>query len=80
MRVLSPLALEQLWALFVAFLGSEDVLVFAMLVVAVVLLAFGVALFADPGAVTQLWLFWVAPIAGAAVAGFVSRWLQPQER
>jgi aquaporin Z len=40
----------------------------------------GVALFADPGALTQLWLFWVAPIAGAAIAGFVSRWLQPQER
>ncbi len=40
----------------------------------------GVALFADPGALTQLWLFWVAPIAGAAIAGFVSRWLQPPER
>ncbi len=40
----------------------------------------GVALFADPGALTQLWLFWVAPIAGAAIAGFVSRWLQAQER
>jgi aquaporin Z len=40
----------------------------------------GVALFADPGALTQLWLFWVAPIAGAAIAGFVSRWLQSSER
>ena len=40
----------------------------------------GVALFADPGARTQLWLFWVAPIAGAAIAGFVSRWLQSSER
>jgi aquaporin Z len=40
----------------------------------------GVALFADPGALTQLWLFWVAPIAGAAIAGFISRWLHAQER
>ncbi len=40
----------------------------------------GVALFADPGALTQLWLFWVAPIAGAAIAGFVSRWLQSSAR
>ena len=26
-------------------------------------------------ALTQLWLFWVAPIAGAAIAGGVGRWL-----
>lgn len=36
----------------------------------------GVAFFADTAAVGQLWLFWVAPIAGALLAGAVSRWLQ----
>jgi aquaporin Z len=36
----------------------------------------GVAFFADTAAVSQLWLFWVAPIVGAVLAGFVSRWLQ----
>ena len=30
----------------------------------------GVALFADGWALQQLWLFWVAPIIGAAAAGF----------
>jgi aquaporin Z len=29
----------------------------------------GVALFTDPWALAQLWLFWVAPLVGAAVAG-----------
>lgn len=34
----------------------------------------GVAIFADGGwAVGQLWLFWVAPIAGAAIAGVFHR-------
>jgi aquaporin Z len=36
----------------------------------------GVAFFADAGAVPQLWLFWVAPIIGAVIAGVISRWLQ----
>jgi aquaporin Z len=36
----------------------------------------GVALFADTAAMSQLWLFWLAPIAGAVAAGFVARWLQ----
>ena len=36
----------------------------------------GVALFADTAATSQLWLFWLAPIAGAIAAGFVARWLQ----
>jgi aquaporin Z len=31
----------------------------------------GPALFADPWALQQLWLFWVAPIAGGALAGIV---------
>lgn len=29
----------------------------------------GVAIFTDPWALNQLWLFWVAPLVGAAVAG-----------
>lgn len=36
----------------------------------------GVALFADAGAVSQLWLFWLAPILGALIAGYLARWLQ----
>ena len=35
----------------------------------------GVALFQGDWAIAQLWLFWVAPILGAAVAGLVYRWL-----
>ena len=36
----------------------------------------GVAFFADGSwALGQLWLFWVAPIAGAVIAGLVARWL-----
>ena len=27
----------------------------------------------------QLWLFWVAPIVGAALAGFLTRWLYQDE-
>src|SRR6185295_2421303 len=34
-----------------------------------------VAVFADAGAVGQLWLFWVAPILGGVLGGFASRWL-----
>jgi len=37
------------------------------------------ALFAGGWALQQLWLFWVAPIVGGAVAGFVYRWLSPNE-
>ena len=33
----------------------------------------GVALFADAPALSQLWLFWVAPIVGAAIAGVVHK-------
>ena len=33
------------------------------------------ALFADTAAMSQLWLFWVAPIVGAILAGVLWRWL-----
>lgn len=35
----------------------------------------GVALFAGDAALIQLWLFWLAPIAGAVLGAFVYRWL-----
>jgi aquaporin Z len=35
----------------------------------------GPALMVGDWAVAQLWLFWVAPIAGALIAGFLYRWL-----
>ena len=34
----------------------------------------GPALFAGSAYMAQLWLFWVAPILGSAIAGVVSRW------
>jgi aquaporin Z len=34
----------------------------------------GAALFAGSDYIAQLWLFWLAPILGAAAAGAVSRW------
>lgn len=37
------------------------------------------AIFAGDWALGQLWLFWVAPIVGALLAGFVYRWLSPNE-
>lgn len=36
----------------------------------------GPALFAGGEYVSQLWLFWLAPIVGAVIAGLVTRWLQ----
>ena len=36
----------------------------------------GPALFVGGWALSQLWLFWVAPIAGAVLAGLFSRWLE----
>lgn len=35
----------------------------------------GVAVFVGDWAMGQLWLFWVAPLVGAALAGLVYRWL-----
>lgn len=40
----------------------------------------GVAFFAGGLAVKQLWLFWVAPIIGAALAGIAWRWLGADEK
>jgi aquaporin Z len=34
----------------------------------------GPALFAGSAYIAQLWLFWLAPILGAAFAGVVTRW------
>ena len=39
----------------------------------------GPALFAGGEYVTQLWLFWLAPIVGAMVAGLLTRWMYEQE-
>jgi aquaporin Z len=40
----------------------------------------GPALFVGGWALAQLWMFWLMPIAGAAVAGLVARWLQATAR
>lgn len=39
----------------------------------------GVAIFQGDWALAQLWLFWVAPIAGALLAGIVYRWLGKED-
>ncbi len=39
----------------------------------------GPALFAGGAYIGQLWLFWLAPIIGAAIAGFFTRWLYQAE-
>ncbi len=40
----------------------------------------GVALFAETGAMSQLWLFWVAPLVGAALGALIWRFvLMPGE-
>jgi aquaporin Z len=38
------------------------------------------AIFAGNWALGQLWLFWVAPIAGAILAGFIYRMLSPEKK
>jgi aquaporin Z len=39
----------------------------------------GPALFAGGGYPGQLWLFWIAPIIGALIAGWLSRWMYESE-
>src|SRR3954463_10891205 len=39
----------------------------------------GPALFAGEGYVGQLWLFWLAPIIGAVIAGLLAHWMYEQE-
>ncbi len=40
----------------------------------------GVALFQGGWAVSQLWIFWLAPIVGAILAGVVYRWFEAEEK
>jgi aquaporin Z len=40
----------------------------------------GVAIFQGDWALSQLWLFWVAPIAGAILAGIVYKWFETEEK
>src|SRR5499433_1278767 len=39
----------------------------------------GPALFAGGEYIGQLWLFWIAPIIGAVIAGLLTRWIYEQE-
>jgi aquaporin Z len=38
----------------------------------------GPALFVGGWALTQLWLFWVAPLIGGAIGGLIYHWLSPE--
>jgi aquaporin Z len=40
----------------------------------------GPALFAGGAYIDQLWLFWLAPIAGAMLAGLVGRWMHSSDQ
>ena len=40
----------------------------------------GPAVFVGDWAISQLWLFWLAPIVGAALAGLVGGWLHDDDR
>jgi aquaporin Z len=40
----------------------------------------GMAVYAGSWAIGQLWLFWIAPIVGAALAGLVSKYLYSEEK
>ncbi len=40
----------------------------------------GPALFAGGDYVGQLWMFWIVPLIGAAVAGALSRWMYEPEQ
>ena len=37
-----------------------------------------IAVFAGGAALWSLWLFWVAPIVGGVIGGFIARWLQQE--
>jgi aquaporin Z len=39
-----------------------------------------VAIFADASAMGQLWLFWLAPIVGAILAGLVYKFISPEKK
>ena len=39
----------------------------------------GPALFAGGEYIAQLWLFWIAPIIGAVIAGLLTRWVYETE-
>ncbi len=39
----------------------------------------GEALFQGDWAISQLWLFWLAPIVGAILAGVVYKWFEPEK-
>ena len=39
----------------------------------------GPALFVGGWAMAQLWLFWVAPLVGGALGGFIYRWLGSED-
>lgn len=39
----------------------------------------GVAIFQGDWAISQLWLFWLAPIVGAVLAGIVYKWFETEE-
>lgn len=39
----------------------------------------GPAIFAGTAYISQLWLFWLAPIVGAVIAGLLTRWMYEQE-
>ena len=38
----------------------------------------GVAIFAGGWAIQQVWLFWLAPIAGGVIGGMLYRWLSTE--
>ena len=40
----------------------------------------GVAIFQGDWAISQLWLFWLAPIVGAVLAGVVYRWFASESK
>jgi aquaporin Z len=37
-----------------------------------------IAIFGGGAALSSLWLFWVAPIVGGVIGGFIARWLQEE--